>query len=58
MRDFKSYEAPEEANLMRILVWLFFFGFLAALAWASNSDYSACMAEVRSIYLCGGGNNR
>lgn len=58
MRDFKSYEAPEAANLMKILSWLFFWIFMAALAWASNLDYSACMAEVRSIYLCDGGVNR
>lgn len=58
MRDFKNYRAPEEANLMRIFTLLFFFLFLAVLAWASNSDYNSCMAEINSIYLCGGGNTR
>lgn len=56
--DYKNYRAPAEpAYILPLATWLVIAIIFAAIAYTSESDYQACMSEVKSVALCGGGNN-
>ncbi|WP_293005857.1 hypothetical protein [Nitrosomonas sp.] len=57
-RDWKFYEEPEGAHVLRISTFLLCALIFVAVAYTSTSDIKQCMEEEQSVYLCGMGNNR
>jgi hypothetical protein len=58
MIDYKNYQAHDDAVLGKTIVILIVAAILAAIAYASESDYQECLKGNQSIVLCGGGNSK
>lgn len=57
MKDYKSYKAPEQANITRQTCYLIIAIVFASIAYTSNQEYEECInTGHKSIVLCGGGN--